>query len=203
MEPKDIIKNSQNIKLITENPEWSACALALFYTLRELGKNVNLSAVGIPKFLLPNTDYILSPKELVISVPGNIDVSQISYEKNKEELKIYIETRDGVLKKNALSFSFADLKEDTLITIKESAIETKQGNDRMSIEGKPLPELTFDFISSINGGIITKEVATSLMAQIIMSGGSKEGISSRTMEISAVLMKNGANQREIIDNFYK
>ena len=91
-ESKQIISDSKNIYLITsEEPEAIASTLALFYTLKELGKNVNLIIETLPenlKFLAPSLDFISYPKNFVISIPNNVaKISQIYYEKNDDALK--------------------------------------------------------------------------------------------------------------------
>ena len=51
-ETKQIISDSKNIYLIpSEEPEAIAVTLALFYTLKELGKNVNLIIENLPENL--------------------------------------------------------------------------------------------------------------------------------------------------------
>src|SRR3989338_1213929 len=119
---KQLILKAKNISIIpsqTNEPESLTAALALFYTLKELRKNVNLIVEGFPekiKFLTPSVDFISTPKNFVISIPKNVaDVSQIYYEKNEEHLKIHLSTEKGTLKKEQISFYYAEAKPDLVI----------------------------------------------------------------------------------------
>ncbi len=135
-EAKQLISQSQNICLIpfsssqiSQNETWKdknepeslTAALALFYTLKELNKNVNLIVDNFPEklnFLVPSPDFITSPKNFVISIPRDLaDVSQIYYEKNEENLKIHLTVNKGNVKKEGISFYFSDAKPDLTITL--------------------------------------------------------------------------------------
>jgi len=114
-ETKQIIADSKNIYIIPqEEPEELVCALALFYTLKELNKNVNLIIGELPenlKFLAPSLDFISYPKNFVISVPNRIaDISQIYYERNDNNLKIHLTLEKGIIKKDDVSFYFSEAK---------------------------------------------------------------------------------------------
>jgi len=120
---KNLINGAKNICIIPSQhePESLTAALALFYTLRELNKNVNLIVEEIPEklhFLIPSLDFISSPKNFVISIPRSLaDVSQIYYEKNEEHVKIHVTVEKGQIKKEGISFYFQDPKPDLIITL--------------------------------------------------------------------------------------
>ena len=119
---KQIISDSKNIYLITsEEPEAITSTLALFYTLKELNKNVNLIIDTLPenlKFLAPSLDFISYPKNFVLSIPNNVAlISQIYYEKNNDALKIHLTLESGNIKKDNISFYFSETKPDLIITI--------------------------------------------------------------------------------------
>jgi hypothetical protein len=121
-ESKQAINESKNIYLIpSQEPEAVSSALALFYTLKELGKNVNLIIETLPdglKFLSPSLDFISYPKNFVISIPNKIaGISQIHYEKNDEALKIHLTLENGNIKKDNISFYFSETKPDLIITV--------------------------------------------------------------------------------------
>src|SRR3989344_3230838 len=105
--PQICVIPSQN-----NEPESLSAALALFYTLKELGKNVNLIVEEFPEklnFLVPPLDFISSPKNFVISIPRSLaDISQIYYEKSEENLKIHLTVDRGQLKKDGVLFYFSD-----------------------------------------------------------------------------------------------
>jgi len=121
-ESNQIITEAKNICLIpSDAPEAVTSTLALFYTLKEMGKNVNLIIDAVPenlKFLTPSLDFISYPKNFVISVPNRIaDVSQIHYEKNSEAVKIFLTLESGSIKKEDISFYFSETKPDLVITV--------------------------------------------------------------------------------------
>lgn len=126
------INESKNIYLIPSKSHEAICsALALFYTLRETGKNVNLVLDNLPeplKFLSPSLDFVSYPKNFVISVPSKVaGISQIHYEKNDEALKIFLTVEKGTIKKDNMSFYFQEQKPDLIIAIgiKDYAEELK------------------------------------------------------------------------------
>lgn len=121
-ESKNIINSSKNICLIpSESPEAIASALALFYSLKDLDKNVNFIAEELPgnlRFLTPSLDFISYPKNFIISIPKNIaEVSQIYYEKNEDALKIFLALEKGGIKKDDISFYFSETKPDLVVTL--------------------------------------------------------------------------------------
>jgi len=121
-ETKQIITDSKNIYIIPqEEPEELVCALALFYTLKELNKNVNLIIGELPeniRFLTPSLDFVSYPKNFVISVPNKIaNISQIYYEKNDNDLKIHLTLEKGNIKKDDIAFYFSEAKPDLIITL--------------------------------------------------------------------------------------
>jgi len=120
-EIKNLITDSKNIYLFpAKEPEAITSALALFYSLKELGKNVNLLIDQLPeslKSMAPSLDFVSYPKNLVISIPKKVaDVSQIYYEKNDEGLKIHLAVENGVVRKENVSFYFSETKPDLIIT---------------------------------------------------------------------------------------
>ena len=200
-EIKKLINEAKNICLIpqeTTEPESLTAALALFYTLKELGKNVNLIIEKIPEkyhFLIPSLDFISSPKNFVISIPTNVaNVSSVYYEKNDDSLKIHLTIDKGTIKKDNLSFYFSEAKPDLVITLgvqdfqkqlsgKLDAfgfllnapilnIDNNQSNKKFGavnvLQDCALSEMLLEIISSINKNPITKETATCILADLIV-----------------------------------
>ena len=129
-ESKQIITDAKNICLIpSDSPEAISSSLALLYTLKELGKNVNLVLETVPenlKFLAPPLDFISYPKNFTISVPTNVaKISQVYYEKGDDALKIHLTVENGNIKKDNIAFYFSEAKPDLTITfgIKDYAKE--------------------------------------------------------------------------------
>ncbi len=124
LELKKLINEAKNICIIpnqSDEPESLTATLALFYTLKELHKNVNLIIPQLPEnlvFLTPSLDFITQPKNFVISIPKNVaEISQVYYEKQAENLKIHLTIEKGAIKKEAISFYFSDAKPDLIITL--------------------------------------------------------------------------------------
>mgnify|MGYP001607320258 FL=1 len=123
-EAKQLISEAKNICIIpNDNPNGESIpvALALFYTLKELNKNVNLIIEEFPekfRFLLPSLGHISYPKNFVISIPQKTaEISQVYYEKNEEGLKIHLMIDRGNIKKENLLFYFSETKPDLTITL--------------------------------------------------------------------------------------
>ncbi len=98
-------------------------SLALFYTLKKLNKNVNLVLQNIPeKFkFLPIPEYLNSldaKKAFTISL-ANIGgkVSEIYFNKDKEDLKIHFFSKEGDINEKDFSFTSQNLNPDLLIIL--------------------------------------------------------------------------------------
>jgi len=195
-EAKKLISEAKNICLLpSENePESLTSLLALFYTLRELGKNVNVIFENFPEnlnFLIPSIDAMSTPKNFVISIPrSTANVSQIYYEKTDESLNIHLTTDTGNIKKENISFYFKEAKPDLIITLKirdfreylESKldsfgfllgspilnIDNSQENSRFGqidiIEQKSLSEIIMELIKSIDENLINRNIANCLLS---------------------------------------
>lgn len=180
-ESKQLINQSKDIYLIPSQEPGAICStLALFYTLKELGKNVNLILENLPenlKFLSPSLDFISYPKNFVISISNKVaNVSQIFYEKNDQALNIHLTVENGNIKKDNIAFYFAETKPDLIITlgIKDYAeqlsgrlnsfgflldspvlnIDNGQNNKKFGkiniVEEKPLLEIIMRLINNLN-----------------------------------------------------
>jgi nanoRNase/pAp phosphatase (c-di-AMP/oligoRNAs hydrolase) len=232
-ETKNLINDSKNIYLVSaQDPEAMTSSLALFYTLRNLNKNVNLLADDLPenlKFLTPSLDFISYPKNFVISVPNNIaQVSQIYYEKTNNELKIHLTVESGNIKKDNISFYFAEAKPDLIITVGVKDYSKELSNNLNSfgflldspilnidngqtdnkkfgkiniIENCSLPEIIFNLIKNINPEPIKKELAECLLcATVLHTKNFKNGLTAEIFQTVSELMKNGADLKKITDN---
>jgi hypothetical protein len=196
---KQLIAEAKNIYILPSEENGSesiASALALFYTLKELSKNVNLIIQDFPErfqFLVPSLDFISYPRNFVISIPKNLaDVSQIYYENNEESLKIHLTLDKGNIKKDNISFYFSEAKPDLIITlgIKDFKvqlleklnsfgflvdspilnIDNQQNNKNFGkiniIKDSSLSEIALDLIKNPHSDLIKKEAATCFLAGI-------------------------------------
>lgn len=197
---KQFIREAKNICLIPEKnePESIVSALALFYTLKELNKNVNLIIEELPenlKFLTPSSDFISYPKNFVISIPDKVaQISQIYYEKNNESLKIHLTVENGNIKKDSISFYFSEAKPDLIITLGISDyhaqlesnlnsfgflldspilnIDSKQNNKkfgRINIIGdSSISEIIMSLAGELNSNSMGKEESDCLLAGLVI-----------------------------------
>jgi nanoRNase/pAp phosphatase (c-di-AMP/oligoRNAs hydrolase) len=233
-ESKNIINESKNIYLITsESPEAVTSTLALFYTLKQQGKNVNLVIDSLPenlKFLSPSLDFISYPKNFVISVPNNIaQVSQVYYEKNPDALKIHLTLESGNIKKENISFYFSEAKPDLIITVGikdyskelsdklnsfgfllDSPILNIDKGSADSQENKKFGKINLIGESSVPEIIISlaeninKESATCLLAGLVIyTDNFKTKLTAEIFQTVADLMKKGTDLKQIINNIYK
>jgi len=252
-ESKQLISEAKNIYIIPNgntDPDSVASALALFYTLKELGKNVNIVIdEELPerlKFLIPSLDFISYPKNFVISIPSKIaDVSQIYYDKDEQGLKVHLTLNKGVIKKDDISFYFSDTKPDLIITlgikdfrdqmskrmdsfgflldspilnidneaptqslfpeIENEATKNKNFGKINLIGDSSLAEIALDLVQNPHSELIKKEAATCFLTGIAAYtenfGNLK--VTPKTFETASLLMKMGADLKEIKDNLFK
>jgi hypothetical protein len=198
-EVKNLIGSAKNIAVIPslKEPESIPNALALFYTLKELQKNVNVLIPEFPEkyqFLIPSLDFISSPKNLVISIPRSVaDVSQIYYEKSEENLKIHLTLDKGNLKKEQVLFYYSGVKPDVVITLGVTDfqeelksldqfgfimdapiinIDKNHDNKRFGkvniIADTSLSQVLLDFTKEFNESTINQGAATCLLTGLIL-----------------------------------
>lgn len=236
-EIKKLIADSKNIYIVSKDePEAQTAALALFYTLKELGKNVNVLIESLPEnlnFLSPSLDFVSYPKNFVVAIPNKVaQVSQIYYEKNDEALKIHLTLSNGSIKKENIAFYFSETKPDLVITIgvkdyskelegklqsfgflldstiinidslpvnKMDAQENKKFGKINIVETKPLAQITLELFENIPSSAAN----CFLSSLIIYTDNFKQGLSAEVFEIAAMLMKKGADLKQITENIYK
>ena len=230
-EAKQLIADSKNIYLMTsQEPEAITSTLALFYTLKDLGKNVNLVMDTLPenlKFLAPSLDFISYPKNFVISIPNSVaQISQISYEKSSDALKVHLTLEGGNIKKDNIAFYFAESKPDLIITIgikdyrKELSeklnsfgfllespivdIDTSAGSVQVNQKFGKINLIGDSSLSEIISGItenLKKEPAECLLAGLVIyTGNFKNKITANIFEMASTFMKKGADLKTITDN---
>jgi nanoRNase/pAp phosphatase (c-di-AMP/oligoRNAs hydrolase) len=229
-EAKQLIRDAKNIYVIpSQEPEILASAMALFYTLKESDKNVNLIIDSLPenlKFLSPTLDFISYPKNFVISVPNRIaKISQLYYESNEEDLKIHLTLENGIIKKDDISFYFSEAKPDLIITmgvrdyqkelsgklnsfgfILDSTILNIDNNEQENKKFGKINLIGNESISEIifdlmdNGSIKEKSAVCLLSGLIIHTGNFKNKITANIFEKAGYLMKKGADFQEITES---
>ena len=234
---KNLIEKCQNI-LIFPSPESQGdslgSALALFYTLKKLGKNVNINIGDVPeKFRFLTSHNSPNSGDFVISVnTEGKEISQMRYEKNSKDLKIYLALSKGRVENKDVSFTpFPDSESSLphpglLITIgiqsSESIPQHLWKLPILNIDNQPqnenfgevnlvemtssLAEIATDIIKLMGGEeLFDGETATCLLAGVIWSSQNFRNPKTRpkTFETSAFLIEKGANHQEIIQHLYK
>lgn len=130
-----LIERAQNILILPSLPlqgDTLGSAMALFFTLRKLGKNVNMLTKEIPErfqfliklqpepFKVPDSES----KNFVISVDtAGKEVSKIYYEKNEKNLKIRLVLNEGEINKKDVSFLSSGQNLDLLIVLGAKSLE--------------------------------------------------------------------------------
>lgn len=166
-----IIQKYQNILLLPEKDVQINNfkeILLLFYTLKKMGKNVNVLMPAVPKkyqFLNPFIVSSLSfpmptdrceSKEFIISINvTNKDVSEMRYEKNEDNLKLYLFPKKGEIRKEDISFPNLEERPELIINlvtkkIMEPSLTTFQkNNSNQLIEQKVMGDGFFSKVSTL------------------------------------------------------
>lgn len=242
---KNLITKSQNI-LIIPGAELQGdnlgSALALFFILKKLGKNVNTVTDVIPEKFQFLTSPSPTPSEnFVISVNAKgKEISQMRYEKNDDNLKIYLSLNKGEVKSEDISFlPYSNPEEtiqnpDLLITLGAQSLENlgdffvennqlfrqtpilnidnqlhneNFGEVNLIELASSLAEITTDLIKLVDekGELLDEKITTCLLAGLIWSSQNFRNPRTRpkTFEVSAFLIKRGANHQKIIQHLYK
>lgn len=129
---KNLIERSRNILILPSLESLGdslASALALSLTLKKLGKNVNVFKKKIPQRFqfLDNLQAESPTKNFAISINlSGKEVSEMRYEKNEDDLKIYFALDKGKIGEEDISFLPQDqtnYKPDFLITLGVDSLE--------------------------------------------------------------------------------
>jgi len=224
---KKLIENSQNVLIVPAQPvhgDGLASALALFFILKKMGKNVNVLIDKIPeKFQFLANLPLSSSKNFIISIDGSEkEISQMRYEKNEKGLKIYLALNKGEISTQDVSFNNLNQIPDVLIALGIESIKSLEHNGaailnigNQSLNGevnltdttKSLAEISIDLINSLENAqnLIDENIATCLLTGIICALQNFRDVKTqpRTLAIAASLIEKGANHQKIIQHLYK
>lgn len=112
---KQLINDAKVVRIAVSPAFQQDCfvaALALFYSLKQLGKKVNLTAKNYPKkfsFLVDDGVFEKhqNPADVMVSIrEGSSGFSHLFYEKEDGHLNIYINTNGGKINKDDISLSY-------------------------------------------------------------------------------------------------
>jgi nanoRNase/pAp phosphatase (c-di-AMP/oligoRNAs hydrolase) len=116
-EVKKIIEGAENILICPADYSQGDClgsSLALYYTLKNLGKKVNVLAKEIPERFRFLADL---EKNFVISLNTiEKEISEMRYEKNSSNLKIYLALNHGEVTKDDISFAEVSRTEKNIVS---------------------------------------------------------------------------------------
>lgn len=125
---KNLIVRSQNILILTPREidgDILASSLALFSTLKKMGKIVNVLIDEVPeKFKFLDGWQTESSGDFIISInTSGKDISKMRYERNNDDLKIRLTLAKGGLSAKDVSFPIADQPADLLVTFGMRSLE--------------------------------------------------------------------------------
>ncbi len=126
---KKLIEESQNIYIFPSQDfraDSFPASVALFYALKKLNKKVNLVLNKTPEefhFLAENIQINPISQDFVISIKEKeVKISQVFYEKMKNELKIYLRTKKGTLNEKNVYFENQNLNQNGLFPLPDLLI---------------------------------------------------------------------------------
>lgn len=226
---KENFLESQNIWIFPSKnlPDSIPSSLALFYTLKKLSKNVNLFLEDFPKnikFLVPSLDFIDYPSEFTISIKNSDkDISQLCYERNENDLKLFFKLKKGIIKKKNVSFDWTWKKPDLIVTIGMTKldeigklpekiqkvpilnIDTQNGNKNFGSinlvdQNSTITEITTQLIESIDENLFEENINNCLLTGLILvsENFSKSENLPQVFERVAFLMKKGGSWQKIV-----
>lgn len=128
---KQIIESADPIAILASakfSKESFPSVLALFYSLKKLGKNVNLIAEDYPEqyhFLVQKDNFQPTEADFLISIKeAGAKLHQLFYEKTDQGLNLFLKTDGGQLKKENVSL-LPLVKPELVITIGNNGFRLK------------------------------------------------------------------------------
>ncbi len=226
---KKYIEKYQNIHLLMspdlKKDSCPAC-LALFYSLKNLGKNatlLNKTCSEKYRFLVEKekthpqqADFLISIKE------AGTKLSKLFYEKTDQGLNLFLKT-DGELRKENISFrplheenllitiGVENLKEVQKFLIGKSYTALNIDNSLKNEEfaelnfiqpEKTLSEIVFDIISHIDENLFTPSVTTCLLAGLIEQATKADKLSQASLKIIDTMIEKGADLKKVSSSLF-
>ena len=213
---KKLVEESENILIVPSRQtsgDSLSSALALLFTLRKMGKNVNILSEEIPENFRFLSD--LEPagsRDFVISINGSEkEIGEMRYEKNENGLRIYLTLNRGEINEKDISFPAPDRNPDLLITL---GVESSEDLSFYQVPilnigeigaKDSLAETSMGLIKTIDAAPIDKNVATCLLTGIICASQNFHRPKTRpkTFEAAAHLIESGADHQKIIQHLYR
>ncbi len=117
-----LIKEKENIFLfpaLSNRGDSLLAGLALFYSLKNSGQKANLILGSLPWEAQPfiSEDFSFQPK-IIIRPPASLQIKQLRYEKEKEQLILYLDAQDKALDRRDFDLLLSPQPQpDLLITL--------------------------------------------------------------------------------------
>jgi hypothetical protein len=231
---KELITNSTSIYIAPspalEKDSFPA-SLALFYSLRDLEKNVNLLVDKIPErfsFLANKKEFQLGEVNFLISIrEKRARITQISYQKTDHKTNLYLKTSGGLLKKEDVSLKPLSPK-GALITLGvsqlaeiEPRLERKNIEAVINIDNKTensgygdinlispqettFSEMVLDLLKIVSPHGFGEKVSNALLAGLIqeISLAKNKKLNPQIFKKISFLMEKGANYQKIASNLH-
>jgi len=230
---KKVIEKAQNVSLLP-SPDFRKdsfpATLALFYSLKKLGKNVNLLIKDYPKrfsFLVKKEEINFPKADFLISIKqAGTKVSQLFYEKRENGLALFLKTKGEELKKENISTEPLGL-EDLLITLGitelkkvekflkgkpkfliniDNQLDNRNYGDLNLIElrAPSLSEIVFNIISIIDENLFDERTSNCLLSGIIQGTSNFQDprLDEQTFQKASLLMEKGADFKKATSQLY-
>lgn len=230
---KKVIEKVQNVSLLP-SPDFRKdsfpATLALLYSLKKLGKNVNLLAKDYPRrfaFLVKKEEVNFPKADFVISIKqAGTKISRLFYEKRENGLALYLKTEGEELKKENINTQPLDLG-DLLITLGigelkkvekflkgkpkfliniDNQLANKNYGDLNLIELKvpSFSEIVFDIISTIDENLFDEKISNCLLSGIIQGTSNFQDpkLDEQTFQKASLLIEKGADFKKIASQLY-
>jgi len=225
---RKIIEKHQNINILP-NPGLSKdsfpAALALFYSLKKLGKNVNLLTEKIPEtfsFLIDKKPVTSQEADFRITIrEAGAKLSDLFYEKTTGGINLFLKTEGGGLTKEDISFeklsngtalitvgvhsfkdaqSFIEKEPNYIINIDNTTANENFGHANViETSSATLSEAVLNIISFLSENLFDEKISTPLLAGILHESSNMHNatLNPQTFEKIGFLVEQGADLKTI------
>lgn len=173
---KNLIEKSRTILILPSQESEGdvlASSLALFSTLKKIGKNVNILIDKMPdkfRFLEDWRPETTETNDFIIAVDASDkEIAKMRYEKNNGDLKIYLTLNKGEIRAKDISFPISGQTPDLLVTVGVESLENLGDffkRNPQSLRGTPILNID-NHVSNEGFGEVNLVDMTSCLAEIL------------------------------------
>lgn len=179
-EVRDKLGNSQKVLIVLgQNPKYDtvASALSFYLSLQEIGKSVSIvcsSPMTVEFNRLVGVDKISSKikgTDLIVSFNYSMDnVEKISYNDDNAKLNLVLQPKTGApsLNEQAVSFSYAGVAADTVITIGIKSLEQVNLGNSLNLSAESIINIDNGQSNSNFGAINIQDYDSSCLSEIVL-----------------------------------